>query len=287
MQPRLERPDTDPHSSVRLFRREGGRFAFAWHLHVEAELTLITRGTGQRFVGDAIERYGPGDFVLLGSRTPHTWASDISSTVNEAVVAQFHPDALEGWPELSAARRLVEAAQGGLALKARPQAKRFASLVSAKGIARWLGVLEILDAMGALEARHKRPLASPGYAPPAGATDARGRRALALVSRAFREDLKQAEVARAVGLSPAAFSRMFRRITGGTFTQYLQRLRVSEACRLLLETNRTVTSIGYASGFQNLSHFNRVFRASLGQTPCAYRRQHGGRMGPPPPEMSK
>lgn len=276
MQPRVERPDTDPHASVRLYRRRGRRFAFEWHLHVEIELTLITKGSGQRFVGDTIERYGPGDFVLLGSETPHTWASDESSSSNEAVVAQFHPDALEGWPELSAVRRLVTWAQSGLALRAEKQAKRFEALASAKGLPRWLGVLETLDALGSLAPGRARSLASPGYAPPAGVTDERARRALAMISHRYRDSLTQAELAHAVGLSPAAFSRMFRRITGGTFTRYLQRLRVSEACRLLIDTTEPVTSIGYASGFQNLSHFNRVFRELVGITPRAYRRQHGG-----------
>ena len=97
-----------------------------------------------------------------------------------------------------------------------------------------------------------------------------------MLSGGFRDAITQAEVAQAVGLSPAAFSRMFRRITGGTFTQYLQRLRVSEACRLLIETDRSVTSIAYASGFQNLSHFNRVFREKIGQAPMEYRSKHSG-----------
>ena len=261
---------------MRLFRRRSRRFAFEWHLHVEAELTLITRGTGQRFVGDTIERYGPGDFVLLGSETPHTWASDESSPRNEAVVAQFHPDALEGWPELSAVRRLVMRACGGLAFRSEDAAKRFRSLETSKGLPRWMGVLETLDALSTLDPGRVRPLASASYAAPAGVTDARAQRALAMVSSQFREALSQAEAAQAVGLSPAAFSRMFRRITGGTFTQHLQRLRVSEACRLLIDTDQSVTSVAYASGFQNLSHFNRIFREHVGDTPRAYRQHRGG-----------
>lgn len=259
---------------MRLFRRRGRKFAFEWHLHVEAELTLITRGAGQRFVGDTIERYGPGDFVLLGSETPHTWASDDASARNEAIVAQFHPDALAGWPELSAVMRLVERARGGLAFRSEDEAKRFESQVSSKGLPRWLGVLETLDALGSLDTGRVRPLASANYAAPVGATDPRARRALAMLSGGFREPITQAEVAQAVGLSPAAFSRMFRRITGGTFTQYLQRLRVSEACRLLIDTSEAVTCIAYTSGFQNLSHFNRVFREKIGQAPMEYRSKH-------------
>ena len=137
-------------------------------------------------------------------------------------------------------------------------------------------MLEALESLARLEPGRARAVASVDHREVGGATDPRASRAMAMVSESFREAVRQTDVAEAVGLAPSAFSRMFRRVTGGTFTQYVQRLRVAEACRLLIDTDRSITAVGYASGFHNLSHFNRVFRELVGQTPRAYRRRHGG-----------
>ncbi len=256
---------------MRLFCRRGARFAFEWHLHVEVELTLITRGSGRRFVGDAIGRYRAGDFVLLGSETPHTWASDDYAKRNEAIVLQVHPDAFEGWPELAAVRRLIHRAQGGLLFHAPAIASRFQDTLDRRGLPRWLGVLEVLDALAGVRPASRRRLSSLSYRAPLGVTDPRAHRALALINTSFLEPMSQAAIAAELGMSPAGFARFFRRVSGDTFTHYVRRLRIAEACRLLSETDRPITDIAYASGFGNLSYFNRVFRRLTGQTPRSYR----------------
>ena len=70
-------------------------FDSPWHFHPEAELTLITSGTGRRFVGDHIAEYGPGDLVLIGPELPHFWYSDQRSGQRSgSLVVQFLPDFL-------------------------------------------------------------------------------------------------------------------------------------------------------------------------------------------------
>jgi transcriptional regulator GlxA family with amidase domain len=72
-------------------------------------------------------------------------------------------------------------------------------------------------------------------------------------------------------MAAAAFSRWFKRATGRTFIAYLQELRVANACRLLIESERGITAIAHDSGFTNLSNFNRCFRRLRGTTPREYR----------------
>jgi AraC-like DNA-binding protein len=74
------------------------------------------------------------------------------------------------------------------------------------------------------------------------------------------------------GLSPAAFSRSFRRHTGMSPVQYVNRLRINLACQLLMsEEDRSVTDICYEVGFNNQSNFNRQFLAQKGMSPSRFR----------------
>ncbi|MFM8803169.1 MAG: helix-turn-helix domain-containing protein, partial [Planctomycetia bacterium] len=86
--------------------------------------------------------------------------------------------------------------------------------------------------------------------------------------------LSLAEVAAVAELSPAGFSRFFRRMTGRTFVGWGHEVRIGHACRLLVHTDRSVLDISMASGFANLSNFNRVFRRLRGRTPREFRRRH-------------
>lgn len=79
------------------------------------------------------------------------------------------------------------------------------------------------------------------------------------------------DVARAVGLSPQAFSRFFHKFMGMPFVEYVASLRISLACRYLLETDRTIASICYLCGFNNLSNFNRHFLRYKNMTPKEFK----------------
>jgi transcriptional regulator GlxA family with amidase domain len=72
-------------------------------------------------------------------------------------------------------------------------------------------------------------------------------------------------------MTPSAFSRFFRQATTLSFTEFLNRLRVSNACRLLIGTNKPITQIAFESGFENLSYFNRQFKAQMRQSPRRFR----------------
>jgi len=103
------------------------------------------------------------------------------------------------------------------------------------------------------------------------------RAAQALVEKRFADpELALHHAAVAAGLSVAHFSNLFHQKTGITFTRYVQNRRVEQAKRLLAQTDRTVTDICYACGFNSLTHFNRVFRRGTGSSPTDYRQQPNG-----------
>ncbi len=90
-----------------------------------------------------------------------------------------------------------------------------------------------------------------------------------------------ATVAKSVNTSTFYFCKLFKRATGLTFTEYLARVRIEKAKTLLLDSNRRVSEIAYEIGFQSLTHFNRIFRKIVGQSPTEFRsRLHEGRKTP-------
>jgi AraC-like DNA-binding protein/ligand-binding sensor protein len=87
------------------------------------------------------------------------------------------------------------------------------------------------------------------------------------------ENLRLGHVARAVNTSTFYFCKMFKKVTGINFTDYLSRVRVEKSKNLLLNPNLRISEIAFEVGFQSLTHFNRVFKKILGQSPTEYRAQ--------------
>jgi AraC-like DNA-binding protein len=87
------------------------------------------------------------------------------------------------------------------------------------------------------------------------------------------EDMSLSQVAKAVNISTFYFCKMFKKVTGINFTDYVSRVRIEKAKNLLLNPNLRVSEIAYEVGFQSLTHFNRVFKKVLGLSPTEYRGQ--------------
>ena len=79
------------------------------------------------------------------------------------------------------------------------------------------------------------------------------------------------EAAHAVNMSPFYFCKVFKKSTGLTFTEYLSRARIEAVKHLLQDSHMRVSEAAYASGFQSLSQFNRVFLRIAGEAPRSYR----------------
>ena len=91
------------------------------------------------------------------------------------------------------------------------------------------------------------------------------------------EDISLGQVAKAMNTSTFYFCKMFKKITGINFTNYLSRIRIEKSKNLLLNPNLRISEIAFEVGFQSLTHFNRVFKKILGQSPTEYRAQLLGR----------
>ncbi len=114
-------------------------------------------------------------------------------------------------------------------------------------------------------------------AAPAAAGDGCGARlagrAAAYVESHYQRDLSLQEAAQHVRLSPAYFSALFKRERGMGFKRYLRQVRLTHACRLLEDTDKSIEEIASAVGFEDPHYFSRVFSQSQGLPPGEYRRR--------------
>jgi AraC-like DNA-binding protein len=252
-----------------------------WHFHPELELHYVVTTSGRYFVGDFIGWFEPGNLVLTGPNLPHNWVSDTAPGAEVPIrsrVVQFTEafvtDAMALMPELATFRDIMERSRKGV-LFGRETASRVGAmlgeLVHAQGIRR----IELFwGVVGALaRARDAKELTSPGYLPdPSGFMSAGINRALAYINDNLTEPFGEPDLARIAGLSTGAFSRGFRRHTGLALVQFINRLRINFACQLMMEDEALrITDVCFASGFNNLSNFNRQFLKLKGMTPSRFR----------------
>jgi AraC-like DNA-binding protein/mannose-6-phosphate isomerase-like protein (cupin superfamily) len=272
MRPSLERIPSSPHQSWHLGVRAEPRFGFDWHYHPEHELTLIVAGEGRRYVGDRVSDYGPGDLVLVGGDTPHTWESATAGW-HEAVTLQFQHDAFFERPEFHDTARMLAAARHGLAFTGPVADAAAATMVTIAGLAPARRTLALLDILVSLAEQPAQTLATRSLVTGVDAA-ARGRldRVIGMIRRDYADEVSVGRAADLVAMTPDAFSRFFRRQVGRTFTDYVNDVRLAEASRRLVESDAAVSAIAVGCGYPNLSHFNRRFRAQTGMSPREFRR---------------
>jgi AraC-like DNA-binding protein len=275
-QPLLERIPLSGATSVAVREFRPSAFRHALHQHPEIELTWILRGSGLRYVGDSVEPFHAGDFCLLGGNLPHAWLSPTEEKGPvRSLVVQFDTarwgSALLDLPELTKIADLFERASRGLSFGPELASRLHSRMIRpASALSQFTALLEILEILA--DQTEARPLA---FAPWARNrrmnSDPRVRTILSHLSQNASERISQKSAADMVRLSPAAFSRFFRRAVGKTFSSYLTDLRLSDVSRRLLETDDSISRIAYDAGFDNLSTFNRSFRQARGVSPREFR----------------
>lgn len=129
-------------------------------------------------------------------------------------------------------------------------------------------LLELLEAFSAV--RSLRPLQRDSSATRSW-SDGRMTDVMAYIQENISESVSVPEAARRAGLTPNAFCRYFKLQTRRTFTEFINALRITEACRLLSETTGTVADVCHASSFSSLPHFHSVFKKQMNVSPKHFR----------------
>ena len=251
-----------------------------WHYHDEYELHLITSTSGKLFVGDWIGPFQAGQLVLTGPRLPHNWVSlDMpeGGVAQRDLVIQFSHEPLvrasETIPELAEVLPLLERAKHGIeffGLSDTAEA-HWHKVKGSRGLKRFTAFCDFLADLAACT--DYRLLSSVQLQ--SNDDDAELDQINALVSRItehLADEHSVTALATELGMSESRFSRFFRKATGNTFTDFVNRVRISRACQLLMDTDQQITHICYEVGFNNVANFNRRFLEIRGMTPSEFRK---------------
>lgn len=255
-----------------------------YHYHPEYDILLSLKDHAGEFLsGDHIGRLGRGTLFMNGPNIPHALHSGKPDDADPArpslAVIQFSRESLGEEllrkHEMQQVREFLEAAERGFEFHgaaARRAAEMILEMERQSPFERFLQLLSLLKHFAASE--EKRPLASPAFSPSLKERDiSRLDEVLGWLRRRKTEIVTLDQAAAVAKMSPKSFCRFFKANTGKTLVEYVNELRIGEACRQLLETDLPVSEIALDCGYNNLSNFNRRFRELKGLTPRDYRRQ--------------
>ncbi len=255
-------------------------FTYPLHNHREYELNFVENARGvRRIVGDSIEVIGDYDLVLIcGENLEHVWETgECTSRDIREITIQFSPDLLNAdllsKNQFAAINRMFRAAEHGIAFPMGAIMGVYSSLNSiADEPEKFRQFLNILWILNRLASSEYRALASSSFAHAARNPESRRvQKVKQFINDHYSEALRLEELADLAGMSPASFSRFFRLRTGKTLSDYVIDIRLGFASRELVDSTKNIAEICYGCGFNNLSNFNRIFKAKKGTTPREFR----------------
>lgn len=264
-----------------IVERHKTEFTYPLHRHKEFELNFIQNGKGvRRIVGDSVEEIGDFELVLIGGADlEHVWEQGkcLSKDIREITI-QFSGDIfgteLLSKNQFASIRRMLRRAEHGLVFPIATIMKVYSVLDTlADEHERFVQFLKSLYLLYELSISDgSRVLASSSFAHSARNVESRRvEKVKQYIHDHYAEPLKLSDLAALVGMSPVSFSRFFRQRTGRTLSDYIVDIRLGYAARMLVDSTKNISEICYECGFNNLSNFNRTFKAKRNYTPRDFR----------------
>jgi len=250
-----------------------------WHYHPEIEIVFVNEGSGKRQIGSHISYYNDGDLICIGSNLPHCGFTDSFSNKRKETLIQFLPNYLGDTffevSEMKPLQELMNRARKGLVFYG--ETKKEVGIIIEK-MHKKSSFEKLLDSLLVLkklqESKEYEILNADGFAMKAESQDnQRINKIMDYVQTNFKSPISISEISEYVNMTSPSFCRSFKKVTGKTFTQFVNEYRLVHATKLLTEKQESVQTICYECGFNNFSHFNKLFKGHTGKTPTEYRKQ--------------
>lgn len=264
--------------------RHKKEFTYPIHNHSVYELNFVENAKGvRRIVGDSREVIGDYDLCLITSPDlEHVWEQNEchSDDIREITVHfdfSMSDETLFGRNPYASITRMMQEAKKGLSFPLQAIMKVYGLLDTLSSVKDgFYAVQQFLTILYELSrCENARTLASSSYAKVTVEDDSR--RILKVknfISKNYMDELRLPELASLAGMSSSAFSRFFKLHTGRNISEYIIDLRLGYAARMLVDTAKSISEIGFDCGFNNLSNFNRIFKKKKGCSPSEFRESY-------------
>ncbi len=264
--------------------RHKKEFTYPIHNHSVYELNFVENAKGvRRIVGDSREVIGDYDLCLITSPDlEHVWEqNECHSDDIREITVQFDfsmsDETLFGRNPYASITRMMQEAKKGLSFPLQAIMKVYGMLDTLSSVKDgFYAVQQFLTILYELSrCENARTLASSSYAKVTVEDDSR--RILKVknfISKNYMDELRLPELASLAGMSSSAFSRFFKLHTGRNISEYIIDLRLGYAARMLVDTAKSISEIGFDCGFNNLSNFNRIFKKKKGCSPSEFRESY-------------
>ena len=250
-----------------------------WHFHPELELVYVNGGSGKRHIGKHLSYFNEGELILMGAYLPHYGFTNRLSVNESETVIQFKQDflgdAFFNTPEMAGVKRLLELSKKGLAFTGEAKhriGRKIEQLAWTDHFGRLMGLIDVLNDLATTD--EYQVLNADGVAMAVDTKENdRMNEIYDYIRNNFKEHIALEDISDKVSMTVPAFCRYFKKISRKTFTKFVNEYRVVHASKLLAETSLPITEVSFESGFNNFSHFNKIFKTFTGKSPSAYRKE--------------
>ncbi len=280
MRAKLKPAVKSPDQSILVKNDKLQSFYAPHHYHPDYEIIYIKKSYGLRVIGNYIDNYKAGEVVVLGPELPHYHElgnmNSNDETPIETIAVLFPPSIFEinnQFPEFANLHDFLEQIKYGIELTGSTRndiINILESMTVKPALNNFFSLFKILEILSSTDSNYNT-LSTVKYDNKKLYND-KTKHILDYLADNYLNSIGIAEVAELIGLSHSGLCNFFKAQTGVTFSNYLNKLRISKACELLLTTRKNVAEIAFEVGYENLAYFNRRFKEIKNCTPKVFRK---------------
>lgn len=258
------------------------------HYHPEFQITAIIKGEGIFYAGNNMSLFSEGDVFVVGGNVPHLLKCSGIYHREESPgvkgVSLFFDEFSFGEKffqikEMKAVRSLLDNCNRVIKVGGSRQAAIFDKIVNTTVVQQEQILITFLEMLSLLRQADKTYINSEQYSLILNNNEGgRLNEVLEYTFENFQQEITIEQIAKVAYLSRSQFSYFFKLHTGKTYIQFLNELRIENACMLMKNKQKTIEQVCYESGFKNVSHFVRCFKKAKSMTPSAFRKSWVGRL---------